>query len=79
MFPETGTNTRRLVLVEFRPMEIRSPLEEERRHQDNSNDGNEDIDLVRRHKGLDNHTPAQAAGIESKRWTLVDVVEMSDR
>ena len=35
--------------------------------------------LVRKHKGLDGQTPAQAAGIEEKRWTLVDVVEMTDR
>ena len=35
--------------------------------------------LVRKHKGIDGHTPAQAAGIEEKRWTLLDVVEMSDR
>lgn len=35
--------------------------------------------LVRKHKGLDGQTPAQAAGIEEKRWTLVDVVEMTER
>lgn len=34
--------------------------------------------LVRKHKGIDGLTPAQAAGIEEKRWTLLDVVEMSD-
>jgi hypothetical protein len=28
---------------------------------------------------LDGKTPAQAAGIEERRWTLVDVVEMTDR
>lgn len=35
--------------------------------------------LVRKHKGIDGQTPAQAAGIEEKRWTLVDVVEMTER
>lgn len=34
--------------------------------------------LVRRHKGIDGQTPAQVAGIEEKRWTLLDVVEMTD-
>ena len=34
--------------------------------------------LVRKHKGIDNQTPAQAAGVEEKRWTLLDVVEMTD-
>jgi IS1 family transposase len=35
--------------------------------------------LVRKHKGIDGQTPAQAAGVEDKRWTLVDVVEMTER
>src|SRR5207237_1386519 len=34
--------------------------------------------LVRKHTSLDGQTPAMAAGIEEKRWTLVDMVEMSD-
>lgn len=34
--------------------------------------------LVRKHTSLDGQTPAQAAGIEGDRWTLVDVVEMTD-
>jgi IS1 family transposase len=34
--------------------------------------------LVRKHKGIDGLTPAQAAGVEEKRWTLLDVVEMTD-
>lgn len=34
--------------------------------------------LVRRHKGVANFTPAMAAGLASKRWTLLDVVQMSD-
>lgn len=34
--------------------------------------------LVRRHKGLDGYTPAQAAGVEQERWTLEQVVEMTD-
>ena len=35
--------------------------------------------LVRRHTTLDGQTPAQAAGVEEKRWTMVDVVELSAR
>ena len=31
-----------------------------------------------KHKGIDSQTPAQAAGIEEKRWTLLDVVVMTD-
>jgi len=34
--------------------------------------------LVRRHKGIDGQTPAVAAGIEDHRWTLEEVVEMTD-
>lgn len=35
--------------------------------------------LVRKHSGLDGQTPAQAAGIEDKRWTLEDVVDLTER
>ena len=35
--------------------------------------------LVRKHTSLDGQTPAQAAGVEAKRWTLVDVVDMTER
>lgn len=35
--------------------------------------------LVRKHTSLDGQTPAQAAGIEEKRWTMVDVVELTAR
>ncbi len=35
--------------------------------------------LVRKHKGIDGQTPAQAAGLEDKRWTLLDVVEMTEK
>lgn len=35
--------------------------------------------LVRKHSSLDGQTPAQAAGIEEKRWGLEDVVELADR
>ena len=34
--------------------------------------------FVRRHKGLDGQTPAQAAGIEQDRWSLERVVEMTE-
>jgi len=34
--------------------------------------------LVRKHRGLDGFTPAQAAGVEEKRWSFEDVVEMTD-
>lgn len=34
--------------------------------------------LCRKHSSLDGQTPAQAAGIESKRWVLEDVVEMTE-
>lgn len=34
--------------------------------------------LVRKHSGLDGQTPAQAAGIEEKRWTMVDVAELAE-
>jgi IS1 family transposase len=33
---------------------------------------------VRRHKGIASFTPAMAAGVASKRWTLLDVVKMAD-
>lgn len=33
--------------------------------------------LVRKHGGLDGQTPAQAAGVESERWTMKRVVEMT--
>jgi len=33
--------------------------------------------LVRKHSSLDGQTPAQAAGVELKRWTLEDVVAMT--
>lgn len=35
--------------------------------------------LVRKHSGLDGQTPAQAAGVEEKRWTMADVVSMTER
>jgi IS1 family transposase len=35
--------------------------------------------LVRKHLSLDGQTPAQAAGIEEKRWTMVDVTELTAR
>ena len=35
--------------------------------------------LVRRHKGIDNQTPAMAAGVEDRRWTLEDVVALTER
>ena len=35
--------------------------------------------LVRRHFSLDGQTPAQAAGIEEKRWGLEDVVALTER
>lgn len=35
--------------------------------------------LVRKHLSLDGQTPAQAAGIEEKRWGLEDVVELTAR
>jgi len=34
--------------------------------------------LVRKHSSLDGQTPAQAAGVEERRWTMVDVVNMTD-
>lgn len=33
--------------------------------------------LVRKHTSLGGQTPAQAAGVEQKRWTLEDVVELT--
>ncbi len=35
--------------------------------------------LVRKHSGIDGQTPAQVAGVETKRWTMVDVVNMTER
>lgn len=35
--------------------------------------------LVRRHSGIDGQTPAQATGVEDHRWTLEEVVAMTDR
>lgn len=35
--------------------------------------------LVRRHSSLDGQTPAQAAGIEDKRWSMEDVVALTAR
>jgi len=35
--------------------------------------------LVRKHISLDGQTPAQAAGIEEKRWGLEDVVALTER
>ena len=35
--------------------------------------------LVRKHTTLDGQTPAVAAGVEDRRWTLVDVVELTER
>lgn len=34
--------------------------------------------LCRRHKSLEGHTPAQAAGVELKRWSLDDVVALTE-
>lgn len=34
--------------------------------------------LVRKHSSLDGQTPAQAAGVEEKRWMLEDVVAMTE-
>lgn len=34
--------------------------------------------LTRRHHSLDGQTPAQAAGIEEKRWTLEDVIALTE-
>ena len=34
--------------------------------------------LSRRHSSLDGQTPAQAAGIEEKRWSLEDVVDLTE-
>lgn len=34
--------------------------------------------LVRKHSSLDGQTPAQAAGIEEKRWSLEDVVALNE-
>lgn len=34
--------------------------------------------LVRKHTSLDGQTPAQAAGVEEKRWTTADVVAMTE-
>lgn len=35
--------------------------------------------LVRKHSGLDGQTPAQAAGIEEKRWIMEDVVALTEK
>ena len=35
--------------------------------------------LVRKHTSLDGQTPAQAAGIEAQRWTLEDVVDLTEQ
>lgn len=35
--------------------------------------------FVRRHSGIGNLTPAQAHGLESRRWTMRDVVELTER
>ena len=35
--------------------------------------------LVRKHASLDGQTPAMAAGLEDRRWTMVDVVELTAR
>lgn len=35
--------------------------------------------LCRKHTSLDGQTPAQAAGIEEKRWGLEDVVSLTER
>ena len=35
--------------------------------------------LCRRHKSLEGHTPAQAAGVELERWSLEDVVDRTER
>jgi hypothetical protein len=35
--------------------------------------------LVRKHTSLGGQTPAQAAGIETRRWTIEDVVEQTER
>lgn len=34
--------------------------------------------LVRKHSSLDGLTPAQAAGVEEKRWSLENVVELTE-
>jgi hypothetical protein len=34
--------------------------------------------LVRKHSSLDGQTPAQAAGIEDRRWSLEDVVALTE-
>jgi len=34
--------------------------------------------LVRKHSSLDRQTPAMAAGLETERWTLERVVEMTE-
>lgn len=34
--------------------------------------------LVRRHRGIDGLTPAQAAGVEENRWSFEDVVKMTE-
>jgi len=35
--------------------------------------------LVRKHSSLDGRTPAQAACVEDKRWSLEDVVDLTER
>lgn len=35
--------------------------------------------LLRKHTGIGGKTPAQAAGVEANRWTLEDVVEMTEK
>lgn len=35
--------------------------------------------LVRKHSSLDGRTPAQAACVEDRRWTLEEVVELTER
>ena len=34
--------------------------------------------LIRKHSGVDGLTPAQAAGIEEKRWSLENVIDYTD-
>ena len=34
--------------------------------------------LVRRHSGIDGLTPAQAAGVEEKRWSWENVIDYTD-
>lgn len=34
--------------------------------------------LCRKHSGIDGQTPAQAAGVELKRWTVEDVITMTE-